>query len=118
MTALDRTPRRIDKPEPGFWLMRLRKGAPEVPAAIKLIHTRYEPALPTNLMERSPFLAAFIRGEAVSLSDVWERRGRPITEAEYEYQLRLSGWAKTTTERTPLAQPRETVDLGSLPPLF
>lgn len=116
--SFDRTPRRIDKPEPGFWMLRLKKGGVEVPAAIKRVQTAFEPGNPTNLMDRSPFMAAFIRDEVVALPEVWERRGRAVTETEYEYQLRIAGWAKTTTERTPLARPEVSVDLSAIPPLF
>lgn len=116
--AMDRTPRRLGHPEPGFWMIRLAKNGPEVPAAVKRLQTTYEPGNPTNLMERSPFIAAFIRGEVVAPARVWETRGRSISELEYEYQLRLARWANVTDEITPLAEPTKAVDLNAIPPLF
>ena len=59
--------RRMDRPEPGFWLVRLAKGAPQVPACIRVVQTLAEPGDPLNLMDRSPFIAAFIAGEPVRM---------------------------------------------------
>lgn len=118
MPTADRAPRRIDKPEPGFWMLKLGRNTPEVPACIRLVQATFEPGEPTNLMDRSPSLVALIRGKIVPLSEVWERRGRAITEQEYDYQLRLAHWADETGEPTPLAEPQAPIDFNALKPLF
>lgn len=120
MTALPirPEPRILNQPKPGFWLMKLRKGAPEVPAAIMWVHTTHEPGNPDNLMERSPFLAAFIAGEPVSLNRVWESRGRPISETEYRYLLADLEWVRQYAPTDPKANPRQKVDLSTMAPPF
>lgn len=76
--------RRIDDPQVGFWMVRLVKGGREVPACIQYESTTSEPGNPENLMERSPMLTARINGEIVDTGEVWERRGREISKAEYD----------------------------------
>jgi len=83
-----RETRNIDAPQPGYWAMTLCKGGPAVAACI----------------ERRPtgFLIAKINGEVVTLADVWEWRGRPITKEQFE--------------RMPIIEnPRQSVDLEKLP---
>ena len=111
-------PRRIDAPQPGFWLIRQAKGAPQVPACIRRFHTHYEPGNPLNLMERSPFLAAEIAGEYIGLDAVWQRKGEPITEAEYRFRCADANWAKQHAPEEPIANPRRAVDLRALPPIM
>ena len=83
-----RETRNIDAPQPGYWAMTLCKGGPDVSACIERRSTG--------------FLIAKINGEVVTLSDVWEWRGRPITKEQFE--------------RMPIiASPRERVDLEKLP---
>jgi hypothetical protein len=69
----------VDWPQPGYWMIRLVSGGPEVPACICVVQTLHEPGIPENLMERSPFLAAFILGKPAGLDEVWKRRGREST---------------------------------------
>jgi hypothetical protein len=108
-------PRRIDRPEPGFWMMRLVKGGPEVPAAILRVQTTHEPGEPSNQMDRSPFLVALINGEPVDLATVWERRGRPVTRAEYEFQLADGDWHRAYAPDHPKANPTKPIDTLTVP---
>ena len=108
----------INRPEPGYWLTRLVRGGIEVPAAIIRHHTTAEPGEPGNPMERSPFLAAHLNGEVVHLHQVWERRGREITSAEYEYRLRVKTWATAHAPEAPEANADRQMDLNLLPPVF
>lgn len=111
-------PRRIDRPKPGFWLLRLVKGGPDVAACILRLQTRHEPGEPQNQMERSPFLAAFINGEPVDLAAVWERRGRAITEAEHCYRVALTDWAIQNAPHEPAARPTEAINHMTAPVPF
>lgn len=75
--------RRIDRPEPGYWLIRLVKGGPLVPACI-VRELPTDPWFPDNEMDRGcPRLVAYIGGEPAPLDRVWHTRGEDITEDEY-----------------------------------
>ena len=107
--------RRMDRPEPGFWLMRLAKGAPRVPACTRVVQTLAEPGDPLNLMDRSPFIAAFIAGEPVAVDDVWLRKGEPITEDEHNFRVADLLWAQQHAPDEPQASPRKRIDLMQAP---
>jgi hypothetical protein len=120
-TFFDRSasaPRRIDKPEPGYWLVKAVKRGPLIPAAILWLDTRSEPGNPDNLMERSPHLCGFLAGEPVSPWSIWERRGIPIDEARYRFEVADGAWAKEHAPQEPKANPRQPIDLTALPPLY
>lgn len=87
-------PRDISNPLPGFWMIRLVKNGPEVPACIVREATAHEPGDPSNVMERPAHLVAYVAGDPVEPSAVWETRGREITESEYRYQLADLKWRK------------------------
>lgn len=107
--------RRLDRPEVGFWTVRLVSGGPAVPARIFWAQTTHEPGNPENRMERSRFLAAEIGGEVAEVDDVWLRRGTPITEAEYCFRVAEMQWAKAHAPIEPIANPRRRVDLSAMP---
>ena len=107
--------RRIDRPEPGHWIVRLVRGGPAVPARIFWAQTTHEPGNPENVMERSRFLAAEIGGEVAEVDDVWLRRGTPITEAEYRYRVAEMQWAKEHAPNEAVAKPRQRADFSALP---
>ena len=115
---MDRTPRDMSRPQTGTWATRMTKGGPIVAAAIRVIQTTHLPDDPSVLLERGPFLQAFLDGEEVPLSSVWLRRLEPITEAEYEYRLRVSRWAREHKPDAPEANPQQKVDIGAMPPLY
>jgi hypothetical protein len=109
-------PRYLDQPAPGFWLMRLVKGGPLVPACIQWIHTTHEPGEPENAMERSPFLAAFLAGKPVDLDRVstWAKEGT-LDEPEYRFRLKeMVEWAMpgrdTYARKVAVARPYEKID--------
>lgn len=109
-----REARRIDLPQAGYWLVRLVKSGPLVPATITRHQTLFDPDHPAVLMERSPHLSARIGFDYVSVSEVWERRGTAISKAEYEHQLRLAHWARHYAPGDPRANPREPVTAETL----
>lgn len=115
MSSIDDT-RPIARPQPGYWLVRLVAGGPEVPAAIVYEQTLHEPDEPDNLMDRSPQLVAYLAGKVVKIAEVWERRGRPIDAAEYAYQLADLTWAQRHAPGEPKATPHRPINLTIAPP--
>lgn len=116
--ALRAEARVIGQPQEGYWLVRLVKGGPRVPACIRKIETKAEPGEPANRMERSSFLAAFINGEPVAIDRVWEVRGEPITRQEHDWRVAITDWSMVHAPTTPEANPTEPIDLSKLPPVF
>lgn len=115
----------IDRPRPGYWAVRVRKGAVEVGARIYWTACPHcaatiEPeSFPPNVSERSPTLAAEINGEPATLDEVWLRRGRPLSEADYRFLLADRAWAAQHAPADPAANPREPVNWLTAPlPLF
>lgn len=108
----------MSKPECGYWLIRLIRNGPLVPACIQRVQTMHEPGEPENTMERSPFLAAFINGEPVHIDRVWMVRGQPIAEAEYKYRCALTDWAQQHAPDMPEATPTKRIDLAQIAPVY
>lgn len=111
----DLEPRIAGQHRAGYWMIRRVKDGPEVPAMIQIVHTRFEPAEPSNIMpERSPFWIARIGFDYVPIDHVWLRKGRTITKDEYEYQMKLAAWARAHAPADPRAKPRESVTAETL----
>lgn len=108
-------PRVLDQPQPGLWMVRLVSGGPEVPAMIE--RRPHEPGNPENELDRSPrsLLHAEIDGAAVDVDAVWNRRGRAIDRAEYDYQIAIGRHAKAYLPKHPRAEPRSRIDLLTVP---
>ncbi len=105
----------IPLPEPGFWLVRLKRDSAWCPAAIMRLQTACEPSNTENHMERSPFLAAFISGEPVDLEEVWHRRGRLISENAYWLACQEIDRARSQNIYDPRAYPRRPIKMGAMP---
>jgi hypothetical protein len=108
-----------NRPEPGYWMMRQHPRGPEVPAAIVWVHTTFEPNHPENIMDRSPFLAAFISGRPTDWWRVWHRSKRPISEPEYKFEMARLGWLREWQPGDPALKPHEPVDylaMGAIKP--
>lgn len=99
--------RRVDQPEPGYFLVRLVKGGPRVAAEIT---------------HRRGLWGALVNGEtcgaqhadwtrAAGVAAVW--LGERIDAAEYRRVLALAA-----QPGHPNATPRRPLDLAALPPLF
>jgi hypothetical protein len=113
-------------PEPCFMKLKLVRGGPWVPAVIWLPCPFIEPIAyemtpapedwcrPT---ERSRRLRARIGDTEANPYEVWER-GRRIDAAEYQWRMALRDWAVDHARAQPEANPRQRVDLASLPSLF
>lgn len=115
-------PRNIAAPEPGYWMIRLVKGGPAVPAMIEC--RPHEPGNPFNVLDRSPrsLWHAEIDGEPADVERVWNARPVPgpddkpqITRAEYDYQVALGRHAKEYLPNHPRANPRSKIDLMTVP---
>ena len=109
---VERVPRVMNKPEPGLWAIRLRKGGVEVAARIFLCD--HEPGHPGNKLDQ-PFMDAEINGERVHPDRIWHTRGRPIDEAEYQYLLKVYEWARQHAPNDPAANPHQPVDWLTAP---
>lgn len=122
-------PRVLIRPEPGFYVLRQRHGAPVIPA---LIYQRCPMVVPQpgtaggphpkdwcRPLDRSPVFEAQIDGRWVPVDRVWTARSlRPVSAAEYTFRMGpLRQWARLHP-RAPEAAPRRPVDLAALPPLF
>jgi hypothetical protein len=86
MNGLDPRPRRMEVPESGYWLIRCCTKCPWCPAALIMVETIREIAVPENDMRgtRSPHLAGYISGQPVATDQVWQRRGKVITREQYD----------------------------------
>lgn len=116
----------LGQPEPGYFVVRLVKRGPLVPAIIwrpcplilpELLSDTPAPEDWCRPTERGRPLRARIGEEEVSPNVVWER-GRRVPEAEYAYRAALGAWAKQHAPAAPEANPAERVDMATQPSLF
>lgn len=108
----------ITEPQPGMWAVRLVAGGPEVAAGIfRRLRRAPDPAAPANIQGECNTLEAYLDGRPVRLAAVWERRGRPIDRAEYDFLLADRAWAKRHAPHLPEARPTERADLRLVPPI-
>lgn len=105
-------------PQPGYWKIRLVKGGPYVPACIRRVQTTHEPGRPDNIMERSPFIAAFILGAPADLAEVWSRRGHEITKQQHDHLVAVARWARRNQPDEPIAEPSHRIDWNRTPVRF
>ena len=117
------------RPRPGFYVMRLRPGAPVIPAVIYRLCPMVIPQPLTvagphpdewcRPLDRSPRFEARLDGQRVDLDRVWTARSlRPVSCTEYEFRSGpLRRWARENPG-APEAQPHRPVDLAAIPPLF
>lgn len=104
-----------DMPEPGFYRLRLRKGA--MFSAVRIWSgPPIDPATGEEVPERGVRLQASINAEPVPLERVWPQCAKnPITEAEHDHILRTQDWGRTHAPDSPQADPRRPVDLLTAP---
>jgi hypothetical protein len=122
------TTRILIRPQPGFYLMRLRSGAPLVPALIFQLCPMVIPQPMTvtgphpddwcRPLDRSPRFEARLDGKRVDIDRVWTARSlRRVSREEFEFRSGpLRRWAREN--RAPEERPYRPVDLGAIPPLF
>lgn len=107
MTAAP-TPRRIDSPVPGFYLLRLVPGGPEVPACLCF------EADATG----AKVMVAYILNKPVSIAEVWHRRSRVIDQDDYRLAMAKYDYETRWLPGSPLANPERKVDLSRQPAIF
>ena len=117
------------RPQPGFYAMRLRSGAPLIPAVIHQLCPMVIPQPMTitgpdpndwcRPLDRSRRYEARLDGKRVDLDRVWTARSlRPVSRAEFEFRNGpLRRWVRENPS-APEARPYRTVDLTAIPPLF
>jgi hypothetical protein len=123
------TARVLIRPRPGFYVMRLRSGAPLVPAIIYQLCPMVIPQ-PTTIaaphpdewcrpLDRSPRYEARLDGKRVPIDRVWTARSlREVSRDEFEFRSGpLRRWARQNLS-APEGQPHRRVDLDAIPPLF
>jgi hypothetical protein len=122
-------PRILIRPEPGFYVMRVRSGAPLAPAIIYRLCPMVIPE-PTTVtgphpdewcrpLDRSPRYEARLDGKRVDIDRVWTARSlRRVSREEFEFRVGpLRRWARRNPG-APEARPHRSVDLDAIPPLF
>jgi hypothetical protein len=128
--AAGRQPARIlIRPQPGFYVMRLRTGAPLVAVVIYQLCPMVIPQPLTvggphpddwcRPLDRSRRYEARLDGKRVDLDRVWTARSlRPLSHAEFEFRNGpLRRWARENPS-APEARPQRPVDLAAIRPLF
>ena len=109
--------RRIDRPEPGLFVMKFVKGGPEIPARIwrpccctvnggdeQVLHDWRETC------DRYPHLQGEIAGKPADLWRVWGS-GRRTTEPHWRYLSDVRKWAEAHAPDDPAANPGQPIDL-------
>ena len=124
-----RTARILIRPEPGFYVMRLRSGAPLIPAIIYRLCPMVIPQ-PTTVagphpeewcrpLDRSLRYEARLDGKRVDIDRVWTARSlRHVSRDEFEFRIGpLRRWARQKPS-SPERRPQRPVDLDGIPSLF
>lgn len=121
----------LDRPEPGWFRLKLARRGVWVPALIWQPCPFVEPleawgempgeppedwCRPTDPWRGPRVLRARIGDDEADPLEVWSR-GYRVGEAEYRWRVALREWARTQPAE-PEAQPRRAVDLSGNPSLF
>ena len=108
-------PRRIDKPEPGFFKLKKARNGPWVGAII----FRPCPISPFDgyPLDRHQPLEAEVNGKPAKVDRVWIA-GKPIPEWEYRHLIDDRAYCRQFLPQAPEANPTKPVDLNELPPIF
>lgn len=111
------TARRIDRPEPGFFRMRLVRGGPWVPA-VTFLPCPIDPHTGEQL-DRARKLMGSVNGEdpSYAVADrVWIS-GRPISEREFLFLLADGQWCRDHAPDLPEANPTKSINLREIAPI-
>lgn len=112
--AGERPPIHMDEVNCGWFKTRLVRAGPFVPARIWLERTLDET---TGELLSDEVLCCDVNGKPCDPQDKWTwLAGHPIAESEYDYLMKLAGFAKSYDRREPLANPKEPTDLMHVPP--
>lgn len=109
--------RQINRPEPGFFKLKLVRGGPWVPAIIwRACPIEFEPET-FQAVDRCYHLQAEINGKQADVMRVWTARER-ITMAEYLYLTDDRAWVTQYAPHLPEANPLVPIDFNTLSPPF
>lgn len=89
----------IQRPQPGWWMVKLVRRGPFVPARIWL---------------DGDALRAEVIDEPVDPLEIWHRRGVAITESEFRFRVEEILWFREHRPNHPACHPRQAVDLLNL----
>jgi len=105
-------PRQINDPQPGRWMIKCCRHCP--PIAARVFWCSHEPGFPDNPVDQ-PYLQGQIGLELVPPADVWQRRGHPISEAEFNHQVAWLRWAERNAPTDPRLNYRAPVAIEAIP---
>ena len=111
--------RDVGKPEPGYFLMRLVRGGPQVPARICRIlpSTDHPEGLWWAEVNGETYASHADPSSAPMVFRIWH--GAEFSTAEeYQYRLKLKRWAETHQPDHPAAKPRAKIDRLKTPTIF
>lgn len=107
----------VGRPEQGYYWRRYVRGGPK--CAVRIWFGPPHDPIDGSIMDRSPRWQATVNGQEADPLDTWTSCcGHPIDEAEYNYMMGLSKWAKEHAPDAPEANPRTAISLGTMKPLF
>ena len=109
------SPRTLNRPRTGYWLVRLRRNGPEIPAAI--VSITHEPGNAENILSTGPVFVANIGFTEVDPLYVWHRKGRPISQEDYNLAMAQLAWDRNWDSAAASLRPFDPVDLTAIPPL-
>lgn len=102
-------PRQIDKPEPGFFKMRLVSKGPHVAAQISHQDGRWWADI--DGVRQIPSHEDPMIAEGVTR--IWES-GERIHPDQYDHLLAMSAWAKEHDQTHPLADPKQPINVNRM----
>jgi hypothetical protein len=105
-------PRDPGLPEVGYYLLRLVRQGPLVPAQIVCVDGLWHAEI-----DGVAYAAAADPAEAPKVFDIWLRAARTTPE-EYAHLLVVAEWARKHQPDHPAANPGKPISLGNMPPLF
>lgn len=102
-----------DVPVPGFYRMRLRRGA--VPVGVHIHYGQTRDPETGEPLERW-FWQASINGRPTPYHQVWPMCAHePVDQREHDYLARLQGWGEANDPNGAFADPTRKVDLLRAP---
>lgn len=104
--------RAVAEPQPGFFLIRLVRKGPQVPARIC-----HENGVWWAIVDSQTFPSASDPAAAPRVFPIWHG-GEEITEAEYQHRLALKRWAQAHQPDHPAANPGRPIDLTTQRSIF
>lgn len=119
--ARDTTPRQLDEPLPGFYRVRLAKGAHALGAEIRRIERAIDDEQWIEwivVIDGEPEMKA---SRAPWSNPMMERvyyYGTPIEEVEYRYLIELRAWALQYNADHPILHPRRAILPSHIPLTF